>query len=128
MMFGINSALSQSITLRLDTLSQLEAGPISVEFLPSTQVWVKNDSLPIDSVRYTYSLKSNYFQLIQSKEDNRKRDEFKQLLSKCPDVPLELNILVKKESGQIHFCLLTRYNSFLGEDIILSYESDSLKK
>lgn len=129
------SIYPQSLRLKLDRINYHLANYTIIH--PSyTKIWSRNEAVPIDSILYELRIQSDYYYVHQYRAGKINADKFDNFIKRnkidinklnCQDLPSGLNILVKKELDSTKICLYKRYNSYLTDEIILSYHSDSLK-
>lgn len=134
--YSFNQIQAQSLVLKLDTIKNIKDTYSSILHPSYTHLWPE-DGEAIDSVLFECRLQPDYYLVSQYKKAKIEESRFQSLVKKnnidpdklaCENLPLGLNVLVKKEQDSVKYCLLHRYNDFLKKDIVLCYHLDSLKK
>ncbi|TWF40643.1 thiol-disulfide isomerase/thioredoxin [Chitinophaga polysaccharea] len=109
---GFSSKAQQTypeMAIRLDTLKNLQDGPLNIFMTEADQIWGTDNSMP-DSILWKWEMQ-------------RER-------ANCPKLPDALYILTRRQHDTLTVSLLRRCNPLLDLDkeINLSYLIDSLKK
>lgn len=103
-------AQKQELKIRLDTVKTLKGiGIGQIDVMQNEKEWCVG-GIP-DSILWSFPFQSH-----RANSDN------------CKTLFSSLNVLVRKKSeDSVQICIFKRYNTFLKDEIVLSYSSDSLK-